>query len=169
MEVENCDANDLPVILNLYQAARELQTERKMVIWPPFLEEFLISEIEDERQFKIIIHNEIACNWVITFNDKEIWGNKDLDDSIYIHRICNNPKYRGQRYIDAIVEWAKQYALRKNKKFIRLDTLGNNEKLIKHYTSAGFNFLGMQRLTNTVTLPKHYQDEPNCCFFEIEL
>jgi hypothetical protein len=111
----------------------------------------------------------MACNWAITFSDPEIWGAKDKNDSIYIHRICNNPTLRGNRYIDAIVEWSRQYAKQKGKRFVRLDTLGNNTKLIQHYTSAGFKFLGIFKLTDTTTLPRHYQDEPNCCLFEIDL
>ena len=50
-----------------------------------------------------------------------------------------------------------------------LDTLGNNTKLIEHYTSAGFQFLGIFELTDTSNLPGHYQVEPNCCLFEIAL
>ena len=52
---------------------------------------------------------------------------------------------------------------------IRLDTLGNNIKLIEHYTNAGFDFLGMFRLKNTAGLPMHYQEELNCCLFEIRI
>jgi hypothetical protein len=68
-----------------------------------------------------------------------------------------------------MVAWAKLYTSQLGKQFVRLDTLGNNTKLIEHYTSAGFNFLGIFKLTDTATLPKHYQYEPNCCLFEIDL
>lgn len=169
MEIKNCTPNDLPVILELYQAARALQSERKMVVWPSFSEEYLLAEINELRQFKIMLNHAIACNWAITFSDLEIWGDKDLKDSIFIHRICTHPQYRGNRNIDHIVEWAKIYAKQQGKSYVRLDTLGQNDKLIRHYTSAGFHFLGIHRLTNTATLPKHYQDEPNCCLFEIKL
>lgn len=169
MKIENCTADDLDMILELYQNARDLQTERKMVVWPSFEKDFLLKEIEEKRQWKLIIDNNIACNWAITFEDKEIWEEKDKDDSIYIHRITTKPEFRGNRFIDSIVDWAKNYAQSKEKAFIRLDTLGNNTKLIAHYASAGFNFLGMFKLTNTSTLPEHYQKEPNSCLFEIKL
>jgi len=169
MEIKNCLLTDTNEILSLYEAARNLQTQRKMVVWPSFDRSFIENEINQERQWKIIIEDIIACNWAITFEDKEIWGEKDQDNAIYIHRICNNPNFRGNRYIDEIVEWSKLYAKRMEKQFVRLDTLGNNTKLIEHYTSAGFDFLGMFKLTDTATLPSHYQDEPNCCLFEIDL
>ena len=81
--------------------------------------------------------------------DKEIWEEKEKGDAIYIHRIATNPALRGNRYIDKIVEWAKEYAIQNGKRFVRLDTLGNNAKLIEHYTSAGFKFLGIFELTDT--------------------
>jgi GNAT superfamily N-acetyltransferase len=143
--------------------------KKKMVVWPEFERSFIEKEIHEYRQWKLSIEDVIACNWAITFNDKEIWGEKDKNDSIYIHRIATNPTMRGNRYIDKIVEWAVNYAKGMGKNFIRLDTLGNNTKLIEHYTSAGFEFLGIVRLTDVANLPGHYHKEPNCCRFEIKL
>ncbi len=140
-----------------------------MVVWPEFERSFIEKEIHEYRQWKLSIEDVIACNWAITFNDKEIWGEKDKNDSIYIHRIATNPTMRGNRYIDKIVEWAVNYAKEMGKNFIRLDTLGNNTKLIEHYTSAGFEFLGIVRLIDVANLPGHYHKEPNCCRFEIKL
>lgn len=169
MEIKNCLMIDTNEILSIYQAARNLQIDRKMVVWPFFEDTFIKNEIREKRQWKIILDHQIACNWAITFEDKEIWGERDKNDSIYIHRICTNPLLRGNRYIDEIVQWSKQYAKQIGKRFIRLDTLGNNTKLIEHYTSAGFAFLGMVKLTETANLPAHYQNETNCCLFEIDL
>ncbi len=169
MEIKNCSMGDANEILLLYEAARNLQIQRKMVVWPPFAKSFIDDEIQQGRQWEISSGGVIACNWVITFDDKEIWGEKDMDDAVYIHRICTNPTLRGNRYIDSIVRWSKGYARQKGRRFVRLDTLGNNTKLIEHYSSAGFNFLGMFKLKDTANLPSHYQNEPNCCLFEIDL
>jgi len=167
--IKNCTPEDLNSILALYDAAMSLQTQKNMVVWPTFEEAFIEKEIKEGRQWKLMIDGEIACNWAITFNDKEIWGERDKNDSIYIHRIATNPSYRGNRFIDDIVDWARTYARSKGKQYVRLDTLGNNTRLIQHYTSAGFNFLGVFRLRNTQDLPAHYQREPNCCLFEMPI
>lgn len=169
MEIKNCELIDVHEILLLYQAARDLQTQRKMVVWPVFDQSFIEKEIQESRQWKLVSENVIACNWVITLNDKEIWGDKDQDNAIYIHRICTRPGLYGNRYIDTLVAWAREYARRMGKRFVRLDTLGNNTKLIEHYTSAGFTFLGIFRLGDTTNLPGHYQLEPHCFLFEIDL
>lgn len=169
MKIENCTMNDVAEILSLYEAARQLQTRKGMVAWPIFEKDLVEKEINEHRQWKLVIDNVIACNWALTFADKEIWGDKDKNDSIYIHRIATNPGLRGNRYVDKIVEWSRGYAIQMNKQFIRLDTLGNNTKLIEHYIAAGFQFLGIFLLTNTGGLPGHYQKEKNCCLFEIDL
>jgi ribosomal protein S18 acetylase RimI-like enzyme len=155
--------------LSLYESARQLQTKKEMVVWPIFEKDLIEKEIREQRQWKLLINNIIACNWAITFADKKIWEDRDKNDAIYIHRIATNPDLRGNRYVDKIVEWAKEYASNKNKQFIRLDTLGNNTGLINHYSSSGFQFLGIFQLTNTEGLPGHYQAEKNCCLFEIDL
>ena len=167
--IKNCSSHDAGSILALYDAAISLQTQKHSVVWPKFERSFIEKEINEGRQWKLMIDGEIACNWAITFNDKEIWAERDQNDSIYIHRIATNPSYRGNRFIDAIVDWARAYAKLKGKKYVRLDTLGNNTRLIQHYTSAGFDFLGIFKLENTKNLPGHYQKEPNCCLFEITL
>ena len=167
--IENCEMNDINVILSIYENARTLQTQKGMVVWPVFEREFVEREIKESRQWKLVIDDTIACNWAITFDDKDIWGDREKNDAIYIHRIATDPAFRGNRFVDKIVEWAKQYAPQMEKQFIRLDTLGNNTGLIKHYTSAGFKFLGMFELADTSNLPGHYQKEPNCCLFEMDL
>jgi ribosomal protein S18 acetylase RimI-like enzyme len=100
----------------------------------------------------------VVCIWATTFSDPLIWVDKDSDPSVYIHRISTNPNCRGKAYVKQIVEWVKLYAVKNNKKFIRLDTVGENQKLIQHYTNFGFNFLGLSQLTNTADLPKHYHN-----------
>jgi ribosomal protein S18 acetylase RimI-like enzyme len=167
MEIKTCSLEDAGVILWLYDAAMKLQTQKNMVVWPKFERSFVEREIKEGRQWKLLVNGEIVCNWAVTFNDREIWEEKDNDNSIYIHRIATNPAFRGNRFVDVIVEWATDYALAKGKQYVRLDTLGNNTRLIRHYTSAGFKFLGIFKLKNTQNLPAHYHREPNCCLFEI--
>ncbi len=74
MEIKQCLMNDADAILDLYEAARKLQIQRKMVIWPYFEKSFIEKEIQEQRQWKIVVDDVIACNWAITFADKEIWG-----------------------------------------------------------------------------------------------
>lgn len=169
MQILNSNLIDIPEIFRLYKLATEFQ---KLKFpdnqWPEFDKELITTEVLEKRQFKLIVGNEIACVWAITFNDAQIWEEKENNSSVYIHRIATNPEFRGQNFVQKIVDWAKHYAVGKSIKFIRLDTCGKNDRLINHYKNCGFNFLGMKKLENTSALPLHYYNA-DVCFFEIEL
>ena len=169
MEIKNSTIEDIDEIFRLYKIASDYQkSKKKVVVWPTFKRALVATEIEEDRQWKMIIDGEIACVWAITFQDEQIWEEKNRDSAIYIHRIATNPNFRGNNFVAKIVAWATVYAKSKNKQYVRLDTLGNNVRLIEHYKNAGFDFLGIFDLKNTDTLPEHYHDAP-VCLFEIDL
>jgi ribosomal protein S18 acetylase RimI-like enzyme len=170
MQIINSTIVDFDQIFRLYKIASDYQKEKKtVVVWPDFDKKMVEIEIAENRQWKLVVNNVIICVWAITFSDEQIWEKRNEDTAIYIHRIATNPEFRGQNFIQIIVDWARGYALENKKEYIRLDTLGNNTKLIEHYCNSGFNFLGMFELKQTNALPLHYQTEPNCCLFEIKI
>ena len=169
MRIESSNLNDLPEIFRLYREATAFQKIKfPGNQWPEFSRELVVKELEENRQFKIVIDNSIACVWAVTFSDAEIWKEKNSDPAIYIHRIATNPLFRGHNFVSTIVNWARDYARQNNRKFIRLDTCGNNRKLISHYCDAGFNFLGIEKLKDSKGLPAHYENA-DVCYFEIAL
>lgn len=169
MTIHHSTSKDIENIFNLYNSASNFQKAMKtVVVWPTFKQELVELEIEENRQFKLIIDNQIACVWAIAFNDDQIWEGSQNDKAIYIHRIATNPVFRGRNFVSIIVDWAKQYAIKNAIDYIRLDTLGNNTKLIDYYQQSGFDFLGLFELKDTQGLPDHYHNQP-ACLFQIEL
>ena len=169
MTITHSNLEDIPEIFRLYKLATDFQNLKfPENQWPEFDQKLIATEINEHRQFKLIIDSKIACIWAITFSDIQIWEAQENHASIYIHRIATNPEFRGNNFVQTIVDWAKNYALKHNKQFIRMDTCGNNQKLIRHYTHCGFAYLGMKKLTNSSDLPSHYH-QAEVCFFEIRL
>ena len=169
MTIKNVTPIDIDKIFTLYKIASNYQKEKKTVIvWPNFDRKMVEVEIVENRQFKLLVNTEIACIWALTFSDLQIWEDSKEDRALYIHRIAVHPNFRGHNYIHTIVTWAKEFALKKDIQYIRLDTLGENVGLIKHYKNAGFDFLGIFNLKNTANLPGHYKLAP-VCLFEINL
>ncbi len=158
MKIQNSTIEDIDEIFRLYKVATDYQKTKYIVQWPEFERNLIETETSENRQWKIIINNSIACIWATTFSDPLIWEERNSDPAVYIHRIATNPEFRGRNFVLEIVGWAKGYAKENNKKFIRLDTVGKNEKLIEHYKNAGFNFLGLSKLKNTNGLPQHYNN-----------
>ena len=127
MEIENCTMKDIDEIFRLYKIASAYQqSKQSVVVWPEFERKLVETEIAENRQWKLIINNEIACVWATTFSDEQIWEERNADPAIYIHRIATNPDFRGNNFVAEIVKWAKEYAKENGKDFVRLDTLGNN-------------------------------------------
>lgn len=155
---------DMEVIFQLYDRAVEYQKLKGAVPWPKFDRKLIESEIQEQRQWKIIVNNQIVCVWAITESDPQIWEEKNEDPSIYIHRIATRADFRGRNLVKEMVVWAKSYAQQRNKHFLRMDTVGENKGLIQYYKKCGFEFLGLRNLKNTTGLPLHYQDAQVCLF-----
>ena len=149
---------DIDEVFRLYRLAAAYQAAipGATVVWPDFERTIVAQELAEGRQWKLLLGEVIACVWAITFDDPQIWGVKNADPAVYIHRIATNPDFRGQGFFAEIVQWAQAYARRHQKKFVRLDTVGENHGLIAHYTACGFTYLGLVALTDTASLPAHY-------------
>ena len=158
MKICNSQVQDISTIFELYKIATNFQNDKSMVAWPNFERKLVKQEIEENRQWKLIIDDQIACIWATTDSDPQIWESKNNDPSIYIHRISTNPNFRGRSLVKYIVKWAIDYARKKNKKYIRMDTVGENHGLISHYKKCGFDFIGLSKLKKTSNLPLHYKN-----------
>ena len=169
MKISNSRTQDIDDIFKLYRIATEYQKIHfPDNLWPEFERNLIETEISENRQWKLVIDQEIACIWAITFSDPQIWEDRNDDPAIYIHRIATNPNFRGQKFVSKIVEWSKTYAVSQQKDFVRIDTCGDNKVLINHYKNCGFDFLGMNKISNYEGLPLHYHDT-DVCLFEIKL
>lgn len=167
-QIENSNINDIEEIFRLYKIATEFQKTRFTVHWPEFDKKLIENEISENRQWKIVVEGKIACVWATTFNDPQIWEERNEDPSVYIHRIATNPDFRGQNLVGQIVEWVKIYAKENKKQFVRMDTVGDNPGLINYYSKCGFDFLGLLKLKNTEGLPAHY-DNATVSLFQMTL
>lgn len=168
MEIKNSQIEDLETIFRLYDHAIAYQKTVFNKHWQGFEQDLIETEIRENRQWKIIIDNEVACIFAITFNDAVIWKEKDAQPSIYIHRIVTNPEFRGVGFVEKIIDWAKEYCLAQGKMFVRLDTWGDNPKLIDYYIKCGFDYVETIKMENTEGLPAHY-NAVTLALFEIKV
>jgi len=167
MKIKNSTNSDIKSIFKLYEIATSFQKKKfPENQWPIFSRVLVETEINENRQWELLINDQIACIWAITFSDPQIWEDRNDDSALYIHRIATNPNYRSQNLVSIIVEWAKNYSTDKQISFIRMDTCGHNKRLISHYEKCDFTLLGLSKLKNSEGLPSHYHNA-DVCFFEI--
>jgi ribosomal protein S18 acetylase RimI-like enzyme len=167
MQFTNSTLQDFDRIFEFYDAAIEHQKQVFDKHWKGFDTELVTQEINENRQWKIIVDGQIACIFAITFDDPSIWGERDQNDAIYIHRIVTHPGFRGRGFVTHITHWSQEYARSLDKKYVRMDTWGDNQKLIDYYQKCGFNFLGIIT-PDPAGLPKHYNGI-TLSLFEIEI
>ncbi|WP_353481509.1 GNAT family N-acetyltransferase [Haliscomenobacter sp.] len=157
MQITNSTPADFDTIFALYDEAIAFQKKVFNKQWEGFESSLIETEIRENRQWKIIIDDEVACIFATTLSDAIFWGERDLEPAVYIHRIVTNPKFRGAAFVKIIVEWARGYCLANQLEYIRLDTWGDNPKLIDYYEKCGFSYLKTIDLDNTQGLPAHYK------------
>lgn len=168
MQITKCAPKDFRTIFDLYDKAVEFQKTKFQKHWQKFDESLIEKEIRGNRLWKILEDSEIACIFTIAHSDPLIWGEKANEPALYIHRIVTNPMFRGRGYVKAIIEWAKEFCRNSGKKFIRIDTWGDNQKLNDYYLGCGFTFKGTVTPQETDKLPKHY-DGISLSLFEIKI
>jgi len=165
-EILNSTQADINTIFKFYDIAIAYQKIKFNKHWLGFDKEMIEREINEKRQFKILVDGEVACIFAITFNDVAIWGDKNSAPSVYLHRIVTDNAFRGKNFVKVIIEWAVEYCIKNQKQFVRMDTWGDNQRLIGYYQSCGFTFLGLTGEMNAANLPKHY-DSISLSLFEI--
>ena len=156
MLVCNSTQEDLDTIFFLFDKAIEYQSRNGYELWPRFSRRWIEDEIAGKRHWKVILEGKIACVFSVMYNDPVIWLEKDKDPAVYLHRIAVHPEFKGKRMVRHIREWAMQHAKEKHKKYLRMDTWGNNESIRNYYIKCGFNYIGQQYLVKTEGMPEHY-------------
>lgn len=168
MKITNSTIEDIDEIFKIYDTATAYQKTVNNKSWSGFERTLVEKEIIENRHFKIMEGDDMACTFVITFSDTIIWKNSDEDKAIYLHRIATHPNFRGRSYMKKIVEWSKAYAKENEFSFIRMDTHSGNEKLNTHYINSGFTYKGIGSIEWTSDLPEHYKEGP-FSLFEMKL
>lgn len=160
---------DVPTILRLYDLASEhMRKAGAVVVWPAFERALVETEVAEGRQYKLVVDGEVACVWVVALADADIWGQRERGDAVYVHRIATNPAFRGRGFVQRVTDWAAGFAHGRGLRYVRLDTMGENRKLIDVYTGAGFAFLGMHDVPDATHLPAHYR-EGQVALFELDV
>ncbi len=77
-------------------------------------------------------------------------------NNLYVHRLAVDPKYWGQGYAQQLMDFAENYARKKQYASVRLDTFSQNKRNQKFYETRGY-----QRLSD-IYFPKQSKDPFYC-------
>ncbi len=142
MIITNTSNDDFDVICHLFDEAIKYQQRNHYPAWPTYDQKFLLSDIENKKQFKIVQDDQISCIFSICYSDRIIWRGRDDKRALYLHRIVTNPVFKGNELFKEVLSWAKMHAVEKGLDFIRMDTWADNPSIIKYYKQFGFDVVG---------------------------
>lgn len=151
---------------DFWNAAISYQASRELPLWPPYPEQQIEDEIRAGLHFSAFTPGEVLAGYFsLALSDELIWGDKERGDAIYIHRMCVNPNQKGNWLTASVLAWANEYALNIGRKFTRMDTWGDNQRLVDYYVACGFRHIENRRLGSVPGLPPHYHNT-NLALFE---
>jgi predicted GNAT family N-acyltransferase len=149
----NSSPEDLDLIFRFFNSAIRYQRSKGYNLWPQFEHSLIEKEIREKRHFKILQNSDVLAVFSVLYSDPVIWSDRNNDPSVYLHRIAVNPEFKGKKIMELIRTWSIEHARQNHKKFVRMDTWGNNEVLRNYYINCGFNYIGQQFLDEE---EKHY-------------
>lgn len=150
--------DDLPLIYWLFEKAIAYQKENGFVGWQTYDKKYLKADVEKELVFKLTRGKELVCIFCVCYTDPLIWRKKEKGDAIYLHRVVVHPEYRGEHLFAKVFEWAIVHARQMQRRFVRMDTWADNQKIIRYYTGYGFRFVEEYKTPNDPNLPDQHRN-----------
>ena len=169
MEIRPSSSSHAQEFRRFWEAALEYQRSSGLPLWPPFPTELIDSEVRDGLHFSAFTPDgRMAGFFSLILSDPLIWEEQEKGDAIYIHRMCVNPACKGQRLAASVLAWAYGYAASLGRRFVRMDTWADNEKLMTYYTACGFRVAKIRKIGIIPGLSPHYYHN-NLAMFENEV
>lgn len=156
----------VPEFRDFWEAALVYQKSARLPLWPPYPAGLVDNEIQAGLHFSAFLPDDSLTGFFsLALSDPLIWEEKEKGDAIYIHRMCVNPACKGHRLAASALAWAYGYAAGCGRRFIRMDTWADNEKLMEYYAACGFQLVGKRQLGVIPGLSPHYHNV-NLAMFE---
>ena len=154
-EVVNTQMSDLKQIFGLFEHSIHYQETNGYPAWRNYDKNAIINDIEVRNQYKVVIDSQVAIVFSVRYSDKVIWRDLDKGNSIYLHRIVVNPKFKGRKLFGTILDWVIKHAKQKGINNVRMDTWAANPTIINYYKSFGFGFIENYTTPDNEDLPVH--------------
>lgn len=101
--------------------------------------------IERGEVYYATVDNKIAGMFILwnkqSHWDREMWGNDTEQEWLYLHRVNIIRQYAGTTVVKQMIEAAKQIAVEKQARGIRLDCMAEKSYLNDLYQESGFSFV----------------------------
>ncbi|MGC3989500.1 MAG: GNAT family N-acetyltransferase [Chthoniobacteraceae bacterium] len=136
-------AGDAEALDALIEGTRRWVQDRCPAQWQtPFSKEWVVGRIAAKELFVVFADDELVGTFRLLWSDADFWGELDSPDAAYLHTLIVRRDLAGNGLGIRILRWAESYVAAAGRSLLRLDTLFDNEHLIRFYQKAGFSILG---------------------------
>ncbi len=156
MNVEPASIDDLPQIQEAYAEGRRKQQKQGTLVWPEFSDESLLAEVRERKLFRVMDDGAMVGTFAIAYQDPAVWGDRERDAHVYLHRIARCPTELRHGLLQVVVDWACAHCRELRREGIRMDTAAASSQLVAYYERAGFVVVGRRVIGDDPTLPAHY-------------
>lgn len=140
--------DDIEGVLSLLKDVAHHLKEKGSKQWETLLngeeDHELIKAIEQEQTYIVKKENATIATFTIYPHasdwDKMLW--KGDGEAVYLHKLAISPNEAGKGLGQQILSWLENDLRKKEIYKLRLDCIGDNEKLNRFYDNAGFQKIG---------------------------
>lgn len=122
--------------------------ESGMPLWNPAkLTPEKIRPFQEKQELYLAwIGGEAAGTILLQEKDELFWPELTDNDSLFFHKLAVPRKFAGRGVSKALMDFAYAEAVRRGKKFLRLDCSARHPRLRPFYESHGFEFLDQRHV-----------------------
>lgn len=100
--------------------------------------EHVLEEYSIDEMFLGYWHGIPAATMVLQEADDHFWPSANQGDSLFLHKLSVKRSFAKQGLGTQMIRWAKNEAIRRQKRYLRLDCAADRPKLCSFYESFGF-------------------------------
>ena len=104
-------------------------------------EELITKEAQPENFYIGKVDGKTACAFILQDSDVEYWGNRPVNEAVYLHKLCICREFANKNMTKSVVEAIRNDCRNKGIKYIRLDTALDEKVVRKIYLKAGFKIV----------------------------
>ena len=159
MKIKKSKDSYIEDFYTLWQEAIVYHKQNNYPIFPIFPREQILLEIDEGLHYSVYSKNDECIGFFsLALEDFVIWEEQERNDAIYIHRMCSNRKFKEVNLSKMVLVWGYEYVIQNQRRYVRMDTWGDNKKLVAHYISSGFKVKQYKQLGKTPELASHYDN-----------
>lgn len=157
MRIVAATTDDIPDVQEAYAAGRAVQRATASIVWPEFPDSAIRAEIDAGFLWRVVGDDgRLAAVFSLTDSDTAIWGERERDEHLYIHRMTRAAGDARRGLVPVILAWARERARACGRAGLRMDTWAENAALIAYYVRLGFTLVERKRIAPDPRLLPHY-------------